>query len=283
VSAQILDGKAIAAEVTASLHARVAALARPPGLTVVLVGEDPASAVYVRNKSKKAAELGFRSEQLTLPASTSQAELLDVVRRLDADPTVDGILVQLPLPKGLDKDAILDAIDPTKDVDGFHPVNVGLLSQKRPGFVPCTPAGVMEMLRRTGVSLRGKEAVVVGRSNIVGRPMMQLLDHADCTVTVAHSRTADLAAHVARADLVVAAVGVAGLVKGAWIKPGAVVVDVGMNRGPDGKLCGDVEFGPASERAGWITPVPGGVGPMTIALLMANTVLSAERRQAPRV
>lgn len=278
MSARILDGKAVAAEVTTALRARVAALPRPPGLAVVLVGDDPASAVYVRNKGRRAAELGFHSQQVNLPGTTSEAELRDLVDRLNADPRVDGILIQLPLPKGVDKDMLLDRVDPTKDVDGFHPVNVGLLSQKRPGFVACTPAGVMELLARTGVSLRGKEAVVVGRSNIVGRPMAQLLDHADCTVTMTHSRTADLAGHVARADVVVAAVGVRDLVKGAWIKPGAVVIDVGMNHDAQGKLCGDVEFGPASERASWITPVPGGVGPMTIAMLMANTVRSAERR-----
>lgn len=278
MTAAILDGKAVAEEVVGALSARVAALPRPPGLAVVLVGDDPASAVYVRNKGRRAEALGFQSRQITLPADTTQAKLLAMVDSLNADATIDGILLQMPLPRGLDRDVVLDRIDPTKDVDGFHPVNVGLLSQKRPGFVACTPAGVMELLRRTEVVLRGAEAVVIGRSNIVGRPMAQLLDHADCTVTMTHSRTRDLAAHVGRADIVVAAVGVRGLVKGAWIKPGAVVVDVGMNHDENGKLCGDVEFAAAAERAAWITPVPGGVGPMTIAMLMSNTVQSAERR-----
>ncbi len=278
MSAQLLDGKVIAAEVADALRARVRALPRPPGLAVVLVGDDPASAVYVRSKGRRAAELGFHSEQVDLPVTTTDADLLAVVARLNADPRVDGILVQLPLPRGVNKDRILDHVDPHKDVDGFHPVNVGLLSQKRPGFVACTPLGVMELLARTGVSLRGKDAIVVGRSNIVGRPMAQLLDHADCTVTMAHSRTVDLAGHVGRADIVVAAVGIRGLVRGEWIKPGAIVIDVGMNRDENGKLCGDVEFAGAAARAAWITPVPGGVGPMTIAMLMANTVTSAERR-----
>jgi methylenetetrahydrofolate dehydrogenase (NADP+)/methenyltetrahydrofolate cyclohydrolase len=278
VSAQIIDGRAVAAELTASLQARIAALPRPPGLSVVLVGDDPASGVYVRMKSKRATDLGMASRQVTLPADTTEAHLLQIVAELDADPTVDGILVQLPLPKGIDRERVLDTIDPAKDVDGLHPMNVGLLAQKRPGFVPCTPAGVMELLRHTGVTLRGADAVVLGRSPLVGRPVAQLLEQADCTVTVAHSRTTDLAGHIARADIVVAAVGVAGLVKGAWIKPGAVVIDVGTNKGPDGKLRGDVEFAAAAERASWITPVPGGVGPMTIGMLMANTVTSAERR-----
>ena len=278
MSAALLDGKALAAAVTLVLRDRVGALPRPPGLAVVLVGSDPASAVYVRNKGRRAAELGFQSQQFTLPDTTSQGELLALITRLNEDPAVDGILVQLPLPRGVDKDVILDRVDPRKDVDVFHPVNVGLLSQRRPGFVACTPAGVMELLRHTGTVLRGKDAVVVGRSNIVGRPMAQLLDHADCTVTMAHSRTADLAGHVARADVVVAAVGVRNLVRGAWIKPGAIVIDVGMNHDEHGKLGGDVEFAAAAERASWITPVPGGVGPMTIAMLMENTVTSAERR-----
>ncbi len=278
MSAQILDGKAISAEVVAALAPRIAALPRPPGLAVVLVGDDPASAVYVRNKTRMAERLGFSHQQITHPATLAEAELLAEIARLNADPTVDGILVQFPLPKHLDRVKVLDAIDPTKDVDGLHVVSAGLLSQRRPGFVSCTPAGVMELLTRTGATLRGAEALVIGRSDLVGRPVARLLEHADCTVTVAHSRTRDLAEHVRRAEIVVAAVGVPGMVKGEWIRPGAIVLDVGINRLPDGRLVGDVEYAPAAERAAWITPVPGGVGPMTIAMLMANTVLSAERR-----
>ncbi len=278
MSAQVLDGKKVSAEVVEALKPRIAALPRPPGLAVVLVGDDPASAVYVRNKTRTAERLGFAHWQITHPATLSEAELLDEVRRLNADPTVDGILVQFPVPKHIDRIKVLDTIDPTKDVDGLHVVSAGLLSQKRPGFVSCTPAGVMVLLGRTGVELRGAEALVIGRSDLVGRPIARLLEHADCTVTVAHSRTRDLAGHVARADVVVAAVGVPGMVKGAWVKPGSVVIDVGINRLPDGRLVGDVEYEPAAERAAWITPVPGGVGPMTIAMLMSNTVLSAERR-----
>ncbi len=271
MSARILDGKAIAAEVTAGL----VGLNPRPGLAVVLVGEDPASAVYVRNKTRMAEKLGFHHEQVDLPASTSQEELLKVIHRLNHDSQIHGILVQLPLPRHMDSLAVIDAIDPAKDVDGFHVVSTGRLWQKRPCLSPCTPTGVMEMLRRTGIPLRGAEAVVIGRSNIVGKPMVALLERQDCTVTLAHSRTRDLAAHVGRADVVVAAVGVAELVKGAWIREGAVVIDVGMNRGADGKLVGDVEFGAAAERASWITPVPGGVGPMTIAMLMVNTARAA--------
>ncbi len=275
MSATLLDGKAIAAEVTEALRVRVASMARKPGLAVVLVGDDPASAVYVRNKTRTAERIGLRHWQITLPARTSQAELLAEVDRLAADPAVDGILVQFPVPAGIDRLAVVDRLPPSKDVDGLHVQNAGLLAQKRTGFVPCTPAGCMELLARTGISLRGAEAVVIGRSDLVGRPIARLLEHADCTVTVTHSRTRDLAAHVSRADIVVAAVGVPGMVRGEWIKPGAVVLDVGINRLPDGTLTGDVEFAPARERAAWITPVPGGVGPMTIAMLMANTVKAA--------
>jgi methylenetetrahydrofolate dehydrogenase (NADP+)/methenyltetrahydrofolate cyclohydrolase len=278
VSARILDGKALSAQVVAGLAPRVARLPRPPGLAVLLVGDDPASAVYVRNKGKKATELGFHHRQLDLPASAAEAEVLEHVRSLNQDPAIDGILVQLPLPAQVGRLRVLDAIDPSKDVDGFHPLNAGLVGQKRGGFVPCTPAGCMLLLRESGVSLRGAEALVVGRSDIVGRPMARLLEQADCTVTVAHSRTRDLAGHVRRAEVLVAAVGSYHLVRGEWIRDGAVVIDVGMNRGPDGKLAGDVEFAAAAERAAWITPVPGGVGPMTIAMLMANTVASAEWR-----
>jgi methylenetetrahydrofolate dehydrogenase (NADP+)/methenyltetrahydrofolate cyclohydrolase len=279
VSARVLDGKAISAEVVEALHGRIAALPRKPGLAVVLVGDDPASAVYVRNKTRMAEKLGFAHWQFTHPATMSEVDLLDRVRALNADPDVDGILVQFPLPKHIDRVRVLDTIAPEKDVDGLHVVSAGLLSQKRPGFVSCTPAGVMELLARTGATLRGAEALVIGRSDLVGRPVARLLEHADCTVTVAHSRTRDLAGHVGRADIVVAAVGVPEMVKGAWVKPGSVVIDVGINRLADGRLVGDVEYAPAAERAAWITPVPGGVGPMTIAMLMANTVLSAERRQ----
>lgn len=282
MSARILDGKAIAGAVAEALRPRVAALPRRPGLAVVLVGDDPASAIYVRNKARMAEKLGFHHRQVVLPATASEAEVVDVVAALNADDAIDGILVQLPLPRGIDKDRVLDLIRPDKDVDGFHPVNAGLLCQRRPAVVACTPAGCMRLLAETGVPLRGLEAVVIGRSNIVGKPMSQLLDLADCTVTVAHSRTRDLAAAVARADVVVAAVGIPEVVKGAWIKPGALVIDVGMNRDAAGRLCGDVEYAAAAERAGWITPVPGGVGPMTIAMLMSNTVDQAERHQGLR-
>jgi methylenetetrahydrofolate dehydrogenase (NADP+)/methenyltetrahydrofolate cyclohydrolase len=278
VSGQILDGKAIAASLTEGLVPRIRALPRPPGLTVVLVGSDPASTVYVRNKSRTAERLGMAGRQVSLPEDTPEAELLALVADLNADPTVDGILVQLPLPRHIDRLRVLDAIDPAKDVDGFHPENAGRLFQGRARFVPCTPAGVMVLLGHAGLSLRGRTALVVGRSNIVGRPMVALLEQADCTVTAAHSRTADLAREVGRAAVLVAAVGALEIVRGEWIRPDAVVIDVGMNRRPDGKLGGDVEFAAALPRASWITPVPGGVGPMTIAMLMSNTVTSAERR-----
>jgi methylenetetrahydrofolate dehydrogenase (NADP+)/methenyltetrahydrofolate cyclohydrolase len=281
VSARLLDGKAIAAEITDRIAAQVPALPQPPGLAVILVGADPASEVYVRNKGRTAARLGFHHRQINLPADTPEAALLAEIAQLNADPQIHGILVQLPLPAHVRADAVIEAIDPAKDVDGFHPVNTGRLWQRRPALVPCTPAGVIELLLRSVAApadLRGREAVVIGRSNIVGRPMVALLEHRDCTVTLCHSRTRDLAAHVARADIVVAAVGVPGMVKGAWIKEGATVLDVGINRLPDGKLTGDVEFAPAAERAAWITPVPGGVGPMTIALLMQNTYVVAGGR-----
>lgn len=281
MSARVLDGKQVAAEISDALRLEVAALSaagRPPGLAVVLVGDDPASAVYVRLKSRRAEDLGMYHRQVTLPATTSEAELLAVVDSLNADPAIDGILVQVPLPAGIDKDVVLDRISPAKDVDGFHPVNTGRLWQRRAAFVPCTPAGVVELLKRTGVDLRGKDAVVIGRSNIVGKPMVALLEQLDCTVTLAHSRTRNLPGVVGRADVVIAAVGVLEMVKGAWIKPGAIVIDVGVNKRPDGKLGGDVEYAAAAERASWITPVPGGVGPMTIAMLMTNTVRAARNR-----
>jgi methylenetetrahydrofolate dehydrogenase (NADP+) / methenyltetrahydrofolate cyclohydrolase len=275
VTTRVLDGKALAQTVRDEVRAAVAGLVRPPGLAVVLVGDDPASQVYVKNKEKAAAEAGVVAFDHRLPATTSQAELLALVERLNGDPAVDGILVQLPLPGHIDSTLVLDAIRPDKDVDGFHADNLGRLAQGRPRFVAATPKGCMRLLEHAGVALRGKRAVVVGRSNIVGRPMALLLLNADATVTVCHSRTAELAAEVGRADVVIAAIGKPRFVPGAWIKPGAVVIDVGINRGADGKLCGDVDTAAAAERAAAITPVPGGVGPMTIACLLENTVAAA--------
>jgi methylenetetrahydrofolate dehydrogenase (NADP+)/methenyltetrahydrofolate cyclohydrolase len=249
-----------------------------PGLAVVLVGEHPASQVYVRSKAKAARECGVEAFDHQLPASTSQAELLGLVHKLNADPSVDGILVQLPLPEQIDSRVILEAISPAKDVDGFHPENVGLLTVGMPRFVPCTPKGCMVLLAEAGVALRGARALVVGRSNIVGKPMALLLMAADATVTIAHSKTRDLAGEVGRADVLIAAIGKAEMIRGEWIRPGAVVIDVGQNKRPDGKLVGDVEFEAARERAHAITPVPGGVGPMTIAMLLDSTIESARRR-----
>ena len=281
MSATIIDGKAHAAALRGRVGEAVAALRaqdqRAPGLAVVLVGEDPASAVYVRNKARATREAGMESIEHRLPESTTSAELLALVARLNADPAVDGILVQLPLPPHVDAPAVLQAVDPDKDVDGFHPVNAGRLAVGLDGFVPCTPLGCLMLLRDTLGPLAGLEAVVVGRSNIVGKPMAQLLVRESCTVTVAHSRTRDLAAHLRAADIVVAAVGVAGMIKADWIKPGATVIDVGINRGADGRLVGDVDAGAVSI-AGAITPVPGGVGPMTVACLIRNTYVSACRR-----
>ena len=277
----IIDGKAIAAQVRAEVAKAVQELKGrgvTPGLTVVRVGEDPASAIYVRGKRKACDEVGIHSVEHHLPATTGQAELMALVRRLDADPSVHGILVQLPLPDHIDEEPVLEAIDPAKDADGFHPFNVGCLWTGKPAPRACTPWGVMRLLAEARVELKGKRALVVGRSNIVGKPMAAMLLEQHATVTVAHSRTADLAGEVARADVLVAAIGKAEIVRGAWVKPGAVVIDVGMNRRPDGKLVGDVEFGPAAERAAAITPVPGGVGPMTIAMLLKNTVDLAARR-----
>jgi len=276
----IIDGKAVAARVRAEVAARVAELKTrgvAPGLTVVRVGEDPASAVYVRNKIKACAEVGMVSVEHHLPDTTSQAELMALIGRLNADPAVHGILVQLPLPKQIAEQAVLETISPAKDADGFHPFNVGCLWTGKPAPRACTPFGVMRLLDEAGVDLKGKHALVVGRSNIVGKPQAAMLLERHATVTIAHSRTPDLAAEVARADVVVAAVGKAGMIKGAWVKPGAVVIDVGMNRTAEGKLCGDVEFEAAAARAAAITPVPGGVGPMTIAMLLANTVELAAR------
>lgn len=249
-----------------------------PCLAVVLVGEDPASAIYVRNKERACAQAGIRSVAVRLPADTAQETLEEAIRGLNEDAEIDGILVQLPLPRGLDEGRVLALIDPAKDVDGFHAKNMGALVTGGRGFVPCTPKGCMELIRRTGISLCGKEAVVVGRSNIVGKPMALLLLAKSATVTVCHSRTSDLAAHISRAQVLVAAVGKPGMITGDMIRPGAVVIDVGINRLEDGKVVGDVDFESAGEIAGFITPVPGGVGPMTIAMLLENTLESAERR-----
>lgn len=283
MTAQLIDGKALAAKVRDEVKMQAAELTskhgRPPGIAVVRVGDDPASQVYVTSKEKTARELGFGSWHHHFPATMAQGELLAVVQALNADPLVDGILVQLPLPKHIDTNLILATVDPSKDVDGFHAHNAGLLSQGRAGLTPCTPSGCMRMLKEINFDVTGKNCVVIGRSNIVGRPMAMLLLNASATVTICHSKS-DVAAEVRRADVVVAAVGVSKLVKGEWVKPGAIVIDVGMNRGADGKLSGDVEFEAAKERAAWITPVPGGVGPMTIAMLMQNTVLAAQARLA---
>ncbi|TPG15658.1 bifunctional methylenetetrahydrofolate dehydrogenase/methenyltetrahydrofolate cyclohydrolase FolD [Sphingomonas oligophenolica] len=286
MTAMIIDGKAHAAALRArvadGVAGFVAAAGRKPGLAVVLVGEDPASAVYVRTKTRMTAEAGMAGFEHRLPADTTSDDLLALVDRLNADDTVDGILVQLPLPAHIDERRVLTRIDPDKDVDGFHPVNVGRLATGLHGFVPCTPLGCLMLLRATLGELSGLEAVVVGRSNIVGKPMAQLLLQQSCTVTVAHSRTRDVAAHVRRADIVVAAVGIPHFIKGDWIKPGASVIDVGINRiaKEDGGagLVGDVDFAGAAAVAGAITPVPGGVGPMTIACLMRNTLVAACRR-----
>jgi len=279
VTARIIDGRAVAAALRAEIAARVAGLGFQPGLAVVLVGDDPASAVYVRNKDRAAGAVGLAARTLRLAAATSQAELLAVVRTLNDDPAVDGILVQMPLPRQIDSTAILDAIDPAKDVDGLHPLNAGLLAAGRPGLAPCTPRGVMKLLEHAGIGLRGARAVVLGRSVLVGRPMAALLTAADATVTLAHSRTRDLADECRRADIVVAAVGRPGMVAGDWVRPGATVIDVGINRGADGKLVGDADFAACAAVAGAITPVPGGVGPMTIACLLENTVLAAVARR----
>ena len=279
MTARILDGKALGARLRAGLAARIAGLPFKPGLRVVRVGEDPASGVYVRNKDRAAAEAGFDSATIHLPETTTEADLLAEIARLNADPAVDGILVQLPLPSHIRAEAAIAAVDPRKDVDGFHPLNAGRLAAGEPGLVPCTPRGVMHLLAEAGVTLRGARALVLGRSQIVGRPMAQLLLGADCTVTIAHSRTRDLPAECRRAEILVAAAGRAEMVRGDWIAPGAVVIDVGINRLPDGKLEGDVAYAEALGHAGAITPVPGGVGPMTIACLLENTLEAALARR----
>jgi len=282
--AQLIDGKAIAQAVRAEVKGKVEEFSGRTGvlpcLATVLVGDDPASAVYVRNKGKACREVGMLSRQMNFPASTSQEELLDIVAGLNADAAVHGILVQLPLPDRIDETRILESIDPAKDVDGFHPVNAGRLLTGQPSFVPCTPLGILRMLDHEGVELKGKHAVVVGRSNIVGKPVALLLLSRHATVTICHSRTRDLPGVVRGADVVVAAVGKAEMVRGSWLAPGSVVIDVGINRLPDGRLVGDVAFGEAMEVAGKVTPVPGGVGPMTIAMLLQNTLEAAARRAA---
>jgi methylenetetrahydrofolate dehydrogenase (NADP+)/methenyltetrahydrofolate cyclohydrolase len=279
MTARILDGKALGARLRAGLAARISGLPFKPGLRVVRVGEDPASGVYVRNKDRAAAEAGFDSATIHLPETTTEADLLAEIARLNADPAVDGILVQLPLPAHIRAEAAIAAVDPRKDVDGFHPLNAGRLAAGEPGLVPCTPRGVMHLLAEAGVTLRGARALVLGRSQIVGRPMAQLLLGADCTVTIAHSRTRDLPAECRRAEILVAAAGRAEMVRGDWIAPGAVVIDVGINRRADGKLVGDVAYAEAVGHAGAITPVPGGVGPMTIACLLENTLEAALARR----
>jgi methylenetetrahydrofolate dehydrogenase (NADP+)/methenyltetrahydrofolate cyclohydrolase len=280
MTARIIDGKARAAQLTAqvadAVAARIAAGKPQPGLAVVLVGENAASQIYVRSKRRTTDAVGMRSFAHDLRADVSEDDLLALVARLNADPTVNGILVQLPLPKHVNDERITEGIDPVKDVDGFHPYNIGRLVLKRPLLRPCTPYGCMMLLKDTGEDLVGKHAVIIGQSNIVGRPMALELLMSRCTVTICHSATRDLPGLVAQADIVVAAVGKPKFVQGSWIKPGAIVIDVGINRGADGKLVGDVDFAAASARASWITPVPGGVGPMTIATLLANTLRAAE-------
>lgn len=281
MTAQLIDGKTIAATLRQQIAKRVTERLqqgqRAPGLAVILVGSDPASEVYVSHKRKDCEEVGFISRAHDLPSETSQQQLSELIDNLNADPSIDGILVQLPLPSHLDASKILERIRPDKDVDGFHPFNIGRLAQRIPLLRPCTPKGIMTLLEGTGIDLHGLDAVIVGASNIVGRPMALELLLAGCTTTVTHRFTKDLEAHVRRADLVVVAVGKPGLVKGEWIKPGAIVIDVGINRQADGKLVGDVDFQSACERAAWITPVPGGVGPMTRACLLENTLQAAEQ------
>lgn len=280
MSAKIIDGKALAAAVKQEAASQTEALKAKgvtPCLAVVLVGEDPASQVYVRGKINDCAQCGIESRGIRLPETTTQAELLDQVQALAKDPAVHGILVQLPLPAGIDEKAVIDAIPPEKDVDGFSPVNVGRMQIGEPCYLPCTPAGCIRMIESTGVSIAGKQAVVLGRSNIVGKPAAMLLLAKDATVTICHSKTRNLKELCAAADILVAAVGREGFVTGEMVKPGAVVIDVGINRGADGKLHGDVDFAAAAEKAAWITPVPGGVGPMTRAMLMLNTVEAARR------
>ncbi|WP_456445248.1 bifunctional methylenetetrahydrofolate dehydrogenase/methenyltetrahydrofolate cyclohydrolase FolD [Thiolapillus sp.] len=283
MSANLLDGKAIAADLRNSIKTEVEAITtsgqRPPGLAVILVGDNPASQVYVRNKQKACEEVGFLSELIRLDPDTSQEHLLSLIDDLNHREEIDGILVQLPLPEQIDEETVIERILPTKDVDGFHPYNVGRLVLRMPLLRPCTPKGIMTLLERTGVELAGKDAVIIGQSNIVGRPMALELLMARCTITVCHSKTKDLEDKIRGADILVAAVGRPNFVQGSWVKPGAVVIDVGINRLDNGKLCGDVDFEAVREVAGWITPVPGGVGPMTIATLLENTLQAAKLHQ----
>jgi methylenetetrahydrofolate dehydrogenase (NADP+)/methenyltetrahydrofolate cyclohydrolase len=279
VTARVIDGKAIAATLRAEITAKVAAAGFTPRLAVVLVGEDPASQVYVRTKDRAAREAGIESRTIRLKPDIRQAYLLGIIRALNDDPEIDGILVQLPLPDGFDRQAVIGAIDPAKDVDGFHPTNVGHLADGRPLLVPCTPLGVMKLLRASGIETTGAVAVVLGRSAIVGRPMARLLVAADATTTIAHSRTRDLPSECRRADILIAAIGKPEMVQGDWIKPGASVIDVGINRLPDGRLVGDVDYAACAAVAGAITPVPGGVGPMTVACLLENTLTAALHRR----
>ena len=277
--ANIINGKEISAAIREEIKAEVQGMSVRPGLAVVLVGDDPASAVYVRNKSKACAEVGIYSEVYRLPEETGREQLLGLIEQLNQSPLIHGILVQLPLPKHLDPEEVIMAIDPAKDVDAFHPVNVGKIMIGNYDFLPCTPAGVMELLHRSGIEVSGKECVVIGRSNIVGKPQAMLLLHENATVTVCHSKTRNLPSVCRRADILVSAVGKPKFVTADMVRNGAVVIDVGMNRDENGKLCGDVDFEPVSEKASYITPVPGGVGPMTITMLLKNTVTAAKRAE----
>jgi methylenetetrahydrofolate dehydrogenase (NADP+) / methenyltetrahydrofolate cyclohydrolase len=279
VAARLIDGKSIAATLRAAVAQRVAAAGFTPGLAVVLVGDDPASAVYVRTKDRAAREAAIESSTIRLPGDTTQRKLLKIIDRLNADPAIDGILVQFPLPTGIDQQSVIEAIDPEKDVDGFHPLNVGHLADGRPTLAPCTPLGVMKLLRAADVTVAGARAVVLGRSPIVGRPMASLLLTADATVTITHSRTRDLPAECRRADILIAATGKPEMVQADWLHPGVTVIDVGINRLPDGRLVGDVAFEQCAAVACAITPVPGGVGPMTVACLLENTLDAALRRR----
>ncbi|WP_153732917.1 bifunctional methylenetetrahydrofolate dehydrogenase/methenyltetrahydrofolate cyclohydrolase [Sporosarcina obsidiansis] len=281
MSSKIIDGKAIGQEIRKELKVQVASLVKQgyqPGLAVILVGENPASQTYVKNKEKSSIEAGMKSELIKLPETVSEEELLKEVERLNQDDSIDGILVQLPLPKHIDENKVIRAIDPDKDVDGFHPMNVGKMLIGQQTFLPCTPYGIMQLLERSGVEIAGKHAVIIGRSNIVGKPMGQLLLQKDATVTYCHSRTNDLKKFTQQADILIVAIGMAKFITGDFIKEGAVVIDVGMNRDENGKLCGDVDYESAEQVASAITPVPGGVGPMTITMLLKNTVESAENK-----
>lgn len=276
IMAQIIDGKAISAQIRKELAEEVSAMKEKPGLAVVIVGEDPASQVYVRNKKRACEELGMYSEVYALPENTSESQLLELIDTLNSAPAIDGILVQLPLPKHINPDAVIANIRPDKDVDAFHPVNVGKIMIGKYDFLPCTPAGVMQLLERSGIDIAGKRCVVIGRSNIVGKPQAMLMLHANATVTICHSRTENIAGICREADILVSAVGRAGFVTPDMVKEGAAVIDVGMNRDSEGKLVGDVDFAAVEPKAGWITPVPGGVGPMTITMLMKNTLIAAK-------